>query len=45
VRRALTFVPVETMDQVLEHALERVPGREPAAPSDTTGEERARYAN
>ena len=45
VRRVLKFIPVDTMDEVLEHALERVPGREPAAPSDTTGEERARYAN
>ena len=45
VRRVLKFVPVDTMDEVLEHALERVPGREPAAPDDETGEERARYAN
>jgi ATP-dependent Lon protease len=34
VRRVLKFVPVDTMDEVLEHALERVPGREPAAPDD-----------
>jgi ATP-dependent Lon protease len=37
VRRDLTFVPVDTMDQVLEHALVRVPGRASGSRSRETG--------
>jgi ATP-dependent Lon protease len=46
VRRELTFIPVETMDEVLEHALDRAPALPEKAPrADETGEGRARYAN
>jgi len=46
VRRELTFIPVETMDEVLEHALDRAPAASEKTPrTDETGEGRARYAN
>ncbi len=36
VRRSLTFVPVEHMDEVLEHALDRLPGADEPAESPRT---------
>ncbi|MFI5371847.1 MAG: endopeptidase La [Candidatus Eisenbacteria bacterium] len=45
VRRDLTFVPVDTMDQVLEHALVRMPGRAPATRSRDTGAGRDKPAD
>jgi ATP-dependent Lon protease len=46
VRQGMTFVPVETMDQVLEHALDRPASERPAPPPVATDDgESAHYAH